>query len=133
MNWGDSVVTKPLLLYVEDEPLIAMAIIDLLEEAGFDVKHALDGPSAIALLDEDPGRYAALVTDVRLPKGINGWQIGHHARTVRPHIPVVYVSGDSGAEWSAEGVPDSMMLQKPFANAQLIAAIAQVINEAGMD
>jgi hypothetical protein len=40
------------------------------------------------------------------------------------------MSGDSIHEWSAEGVPESIMLQKPFALAQLIAAVTSLMNAA---
>lgn len=120
---------KPLILYVEDEHLIAMAIVDVLQEAGFDVVHIDDGRAALTKLDEG-AEYVALITDVRLPSGVDGWAIGHHARQLNPLLPVVYVSGDSVADWAAEGVPKSLMLQKPFANAQLITAVTTLINEA---
>lgn len=124
---------RPTILYVEDEAMIAMAITDVLEEAGFEVDHAPDGASALAKLKDDPHKYVALVTDVRLPNGIQGWDIGVHARELNPQVPVVYVSGDSAGDWSARGVPKSVMLQKPFANAQLITAVATLVNDAGED
>lgn len=121
---------KPKILYVEDEAMIALSITDVLEEAGYEVEHAAKGALAMAKLNDGPDSYIALVTDVRLPDGIDGWDIALHARELNPVIPVVYVSGDSAGDWSARGVPKSMMLQKPFANAQLIAAVSTLINDA---
>lgn len=46
-------------------------------------------------------------------------------------IPVIYMSGDSAHEWSANGVPESVMLQKPFVIAQLITAVTHLLNLAG--
>jgi len=43
-------------------------------------------------------------------------------------MPVVYVSGDSAADWPVKGVPQSIMLSKPYAHAQLISALATLIN-----
>jgi DNA-binding response OmpR family regulator len=123
---------KPHILYVEDEPLIAMAIVDVLQEAGFDVVHVDAGIAALARLDQGNERFVAVITDVRLPGGVDGWAIGQRARELSPQVPVVYVSGDSVGDWAAEGVPKSIMLQKPFANAQLVAAVATLINEAGL-
>jgi hypothetical protein len=40
------------------------------------------------------------------------------------------MSGDSAREWSANGVPESIMLQKPFVLAQLITAITTLLNQA---
>jgi hypothetical protein len=38
------------------------------------------------------------------------------------------MSGDSAEEWSSKGVPHSIMLPKPFAPAQLVTAVYQLIN-----
>ena len=121
---------KPTILYVEDEGLVAVVVIEMLEDAGYDVVHAEDGPKAMTALEAQAGELAALVTDVRLPDGIKGWEIAHHARELNPALPVVYVSGDSAAEWAAHGVPNSLMLQKPFADGQLLAAVTTLLNDA---
>jgi DNA-binding response OmpR family regulator len=71
-----------------------------------------------------------MVTDIRLGEGPNGWDVARHAREVIPTMPVVYMSGDSANEHSAYGVPDSVMLQKPFATAQLVTAISTLMNAA---
>ena len=116
-----------LILLAEDERLIAAALADDLEEAGFVVRHAPTGRDALAALDEGTG-VSGLVTDIRLGEGPDGWDVARHAREVFPLIPVVYMSGDSAHEHSAYGVPDSIMLQKPFVAAQLITAITALMN-----
>ncbi|MNL78860.1 two-component response regulator [compost metagenome] len=73
-----------------------------------------------------------MITDIRLGKGANGWQVGRHARQCQSSIPVVYVTADSASEWTAQGVPNSVLIQKPFVPAQLIAAISGLLNEASM-
>ena len=62
--------------------------------------------------------------------GIDGWEVARHARAKFPNIAVVYITGDSAAQWSAEGVPESLVLQKPFADAQVVHAIATLLNVA---
>jgi CheY-like chemotaxis protein len=121
---------KPTILYIEDEGLIAVVVVEMLEDAGYDVIHAPDGQKAMTVLEAQAPDLAALVTDVRLPDGIKGWEIAHHARELNPALPVVYVSGDSAAEWAAHGVPNSLMLQKPFADGQLLAAVTTLLNDA---
>ena len=117
----------PLLLYVEDEAMVAMVVQLALEESGFAVHHVLSGKEAVKVLDEKSGEYRALVTDVRLPE-VDGWSIARHARELNPVLPVAYVSGDSASEWSEKGVPRSV-IQKPFANAQLVAAVTNLVNQ----
>jgi hypothetical protein len=41
---------------------------------------------------------------------------------------VVYVSGDSAEAWASKGVPNSIMLAKQFAPAQLVTAVSQLLN-----
>jgi CheY-like chemotaxis protein len=65
-----------------------------------------------------------LITDIKLGSKMNGWEVARHARQTYPGIAVVYMSGDSAADWTAEGVPNSVMLQKPFATAQVTTAIS---------
>lgn len=100
-----------------------------MEEAGFAVEHFKRGGDAAAALQERAGQYQALLTDVRLPE-VDGWELAHLARELNPSIPVVYVSGDSAADWPVHGVPNSLMLQKPFAMAQMVAAITTLLNQA---
>jgi CheY-like chemotaxis protein len=81
------------------------------------------------LLDKAGGKYRARVTDINLGRGqIDGWEIARHAREIDPEFPVVYVSGDSAEAWASKGVPNSIMLAKPFAPAQLVTAVSQLLN-----
>lgn len=121
-------VTKPTLLLVEDEALVALPLEAELVDAGFQVVVAFNGRQGIAQLETDPARFSALVTDIRLPE-VEGWTIARRARELVPTLPVVYMTGDSAADWSAYGVPDSIMLSKPFAAAQLITAVTTLLNE----
>ncbi len=80
------------------------------------------------LLDSAKGKYCALVTDIDLGRGqVNGWDVARRAREIDPSFPVVYMNGKSAADWAVEGVPNSIMLGKPFAPAQLVTAVSQLI------
>ncbi|KQT50291.1 hypothetical protein ASG43_21690 [Aureimonas sp. Leaf454] len=120
----------PIMLLVEDESALLLVLEEELSDAGFSVVVASDGAKAIAELDADGGRFRAIITDVRLGKGPSGWDVGHRAREVVSGIPVIYMSGDSVHEWSANGVPESVILQKPFVIAQLITALTTLLNQA---
>jgi DNA-binding response OmpR family regulator len=72
--------------------------------------------------------YRALVTDISLRGKIDGWEVAQQAREIDPEFPIVYISGKSAAEWPSKGVPNSIMLPKPFAPAQLVTAIANLLN-----
>lgn len=44
-------------------------------------------------------------------------------------MAVVYISGDSAAEWAINGVPNDIMLEKPFAMAEMITVVDQLLND----
>lgn len=122
-----------LLLYVEDEVVLQDILQTALEEAGFEVVVVSSGAEALDRLQALAGTLRGLITDVNIGDGINGWEIGRHARGLAPGLPVIYVSGGSEHEWTAEGVPHSMMIAKPFTPTQVIVAVSTLINAAGLD
>lgn len=129
---GDDVL-EPIVLLVEDEPLILLVAQDALQAGGYIVLPAVLASEALAILEERAPELSGLVTDVRLPGGADGWEIGRRARELRPGIPVVYTTGDSAADWSAQGVPKSVVVQKPYAGAQLLTAFSTLVTTADTD
>ena len=122
----------PLVLYVEDEFLIRATVIDALEEAGYRVAVAKSGAEAVSLLAEHDADIRGLVTDIDLGQGIDGWEVAHTAREVVSGLPVVYVSAASQSDWTSRGVPESIMIAKPFATAQVVVAISSLITSSDL-
>ncbi|WP_066723828.1 response regulator [Sphingomonas pituitosa] len=118
-----------LVLLVEDEPMLLINAQDVLEDGGFEVVDASNGEDALRILEADVDKVAGLITDVRLGAGTSGWDVARRARELKPTMPVVYMTAESGEDWSAHGVPKSILVQKPFAPAQLLTAISTLINE----
>jgi hypothetical protein len=50
------------------------------------------------------------------------------ARELDPTVPVIYMTGTDGGEWASKGVPNSVLLSKPFAPAQIVTAVASLLN-----
>jgi two-component system cell cycle response regulator CpdR len=121
--------TKTLLL-VEDEALVRHTLKEGLEEAGFGVSDTAQSGKALSELEADPSRFSGLITDITLGRGPDGWEIARRARALIPNLPVVYISGHGSADWPSKGVPNSLILGKPFATAQLITAISTLLIEA---
>ena len=117
-----------LILLVEDEHLIRLNLEDELADAGFEVVAATSGDEAIAELDADAARFRAVLTDIRLGTGPDGWAVARQARELVPQMPVAYISGDSGHDWPVHGVPDSVMVPKPFVAAQILTALSTLLN-----
>ena len=119
------------ILVVEDDQLIQGLVADALSDGGFEADVTTSGEDAVHLLEGDTIKYRALITDVNLLGTLDGWQVGHRARELNPDIPVIYMTGAAADQWSANGVPNSILLNKPFAPAQIVAAVAQLLNTTG--
>src|SRR6187402_669061 len=103
------------ILLVEDDPLVILTVEDALKDGGFVVFTAADGASAVRLLEASDADYRALVTDVNLsPNGLTGWDVARRARELRSDVPVVYTTGEAADDWTAMGVPNSVLVPKPF-------------------
>lgn len=118
----------PVILVVEDEELLQSFVADALHDGGFDAVVASSGEEAVTLLEARDSQYRALVTDIDLKGEMDGWQVAQHAREIQPEFPIVYMSGAAAADWTSKGVPNSVMLSKPFAPAQLLTALANLLN-----
>ena len=118
----------PVILVIEDDDSIQTLVEDALSDGGFEPAIAPSGEEAVTLLKGRTGNYRALVTDISLRGKIDGWEVARQAREIDPEFPVVYISGGSAAEWPSKGVPNSVMVPKPFAPAQLVTAISNLLN-----
>jgi len=116
-----------LLLYVEDDSLIQLTVVESLEEAGFKLLVADSGDQAVQLLVAHAADLRGLITDVNLGDGPDGWAIAREARQLVAGLPVVYLSGASEHEWTSRGVPGSTIIAKPFTNTQLVVAISALL------
>ncbi|MFL6725834.1 MAG: response regulator [Sphingomicrobium sp.] len=121
---------EPIVLLVEDEPLVLLTAQDALEAGGYTVLPVQLASEALDVLDTRITELSGLVTDIRLPGGSDGWEIARHARELRSDLPIVYTTADSAAEWPAQGVPNSVVVQKPYAGAQLLTAISTLMTAA---
>jgi len=127
---GDGTLPRnagPLVLYVEDEPLILDLAVAALEDAGFAIEALGAGTIALKVLEARSGEFRALITDIDLGAEVDGWQIATRARELRPDLPVIYVSGGSSNDWPSKGVPGSVMIVKPYAFAQLVVAVSEAL------
>jgi DNA-binding response OmpR family regulator len=120
----------PVILVIEDDDAIQSVVEDALSEGGFEPAVAASGEEAVTLLKGTKSKYRALVIDIGLRGRMDGWEVAQQAREIDPEFPIVYMSGASAADWPSKGVPNSIMLKKPFAPAQLVTAISNLLNSA---
>ena len=58
---------------------------------------------------------------------MDGWEVAKHARKIDPDFPIIYMTGSGADQWPLHGVPNSLLLTKPFAPAQLVTAVYQLL------
>jgi two-component system chemotaxis response regulator CheY len=126
--------TPPLILVVDDDPVIRRLIADLLAEEGYEVATAGDGGAALRWLDEqrafgrrDPD---AILLDMKMPV-VDGWQFAaaYRARP-GPHARIVVLTAAARtASWAAEIGADGV-LPKPFELDELLAAVQSQVGNA---
>jgi len=116
------------ILVVEDEEKVRAASVEMLEELGYRVLEASDGPSALRLLDEKPA-VDLLFTDVVLPSGMNGRQLADKIRREMPAVKVLYTTGYARNAIVHHGRldPGVELITKPFGHAELAAKIRAVL------
>ena len=120
----------PVVMVVEDEYDLQGIVEEALVEGGFETDILSSGEEALTLFRGGAKNYKALVTDVGLKGRLSGWEVAAQFRETNPNFPIVYMSGAHADEWASKGVPNSIMLSKPFAPAQLVTAISQLLNSA---
>jgi DNA-binding response OmpR family regulator len=118
----------PVVLIVEDDTLIQTMVEDALKEAGFETAIAPSAEEAVTLIKGKVNNYRALVTDINLKGRMTGWDVAREARQAEPEFPIVYITGASAHDWVSHGVPNSILIEKPFAPAQLVTAVSQLLN-----
>lgn len=121
--------SKIVIFVVEDEHLLHPMLEEALEDAGYAVAIAASAEEAMKMLDVRDSEFRALLTDVNLGSDtLTGWDVAKHAREINDQIPVVYMTGASAHDWASMGVPNSVLINKPFANAQIVTAVSQLLN-----
>jgi DNA-binding response OmpR family regulator len=118
----------PVILVVEDDQLLQNLVQEALTDGGFEPALVTTAEEAMALLSAGQAEYRALVTDINLSSQLSGWDVARAAREIDPTFPIVYMTGGAAEEWGANGVPNSILLTKPFAPAQLLTAVSQLLN-----
>ena len=122
--------TGKTVLVVDDEPSVRMLVTEVLEELGYISVEASDGPSGLRMLQSDM-RVDLLVTDVGLPGGINGRQLADAARTTRPDLRVLFITGYAENAIIGNGhlAPNMGVLTKPFVMETLARRIIEMAGD----
>lgn len=118
------------ILIVDDEPLVRMIAVEILEELGYDLLEAEDGPTALQVLGARDD-INLLVSDVGLPNGMNGRQLADAARVARPELKVLFITGyaENAVLNYGDLEPGMQVLTKPFASEALARRVREMIGD----
>ena len=113
--------SKATILVVDDDGMLRDLIVDALEDLGYTVLKAHDGPSALDVL-RGSKEIDVVFSDVSMPNGMSGVELATHARELRPHIHLILASGFAKAQIGE--VPEGVVfLPKPYRVRQLLEII----------
>jgi CheY-like chemotaxis protein len=114
------------ILFVDDDKHIRELMSVFFSRGDILFKVAADGAQALALL-ECGTQVNLLITDIVMPGEIDGFELAHRAKRMRPDLSVIYISGyvreiPSGAA----GAGCDPMIKKPFRFEQLETEMERV-------
>lgn len=119
------------ILLVEDDEGVRQFITQALKAKGYTVLEVGDGPSALLVMEGDKGdSIDLLLTDVVLPKGMSGPEIGKEFEKRYPGKPIIYSSGYTGKAIERNGVfkEGEELLSKPYDLEDLFGRVHEKLN-----
>lgn len=116
---------KVSILVVDDEEIVRDSLASWLQEDGYRVDTAPDGPTALAKLAQQP--YNILLVDLKMP-GMDGLQVLAQAKNLQPDAPVIimtaYATVDTAVQAMKQGAYDYLV--KPFEPEELSLLVGKL-------
>jgi CheY-like chemotaxis protein len=112
---------RPVVLIVEDEPLLRMAGADLIEGAGFDIVEAANATEAVRIL-ESRLDIRIVFSDIDMPAGIDGMKLAALIRDRWPPIEIILVSGYVNPP-QTDLPARTVFFPKPYKEEQIVAQL----------
>jgi PAS domain S-box-containing protein len=120
---GPKINRSAVILYVDDDPLIAMSTMEMLEDLGHQVIGANSGLHALDIIkSEQP--IDLMMTDHVMP-GMTGIELAAASREVRPSLPILLATGYADLPEGAQ--LDLPRLAKPYHQDQLRDRLDQLL------
>jgi CheY-like chemotaxis protein len=118
----------PVVLIVEDEALLRLALAEHLQGCGFTVLEACDAHEAIEIM-EIGGEIDVVFTDVKMPGEIDGFGLARWVRDNQPGLVVFVASGYSGKfDLARELCAGEQFFAKPYDLDVIVAKIHEHMN-----
>ena len=110
------------ILVADDDRHLLELVRAMFDEAGFEVVVAHSGLAAADLIERED--FDAVVLDVLMP-GMSGDAVADLIDQLKPGLPVLLITGDSGDQFVRTG--DLPLLRKPFAGQELVQAVSELL------
>lgn len=107
-----SITAAPSIMIVEDEDLLRELLTEVFSEMGVTVSAVATADAGLTAFEQNTG-FDLLVTDVRTPGRMNGWELAAAVYSQWPDVPIIITSGYS-AEHDNELPPSACFVQKPW-------------------
>ena len=117
---------RPVVLVVEDDPLLRMLAVEIVQEAGFTAIEAQDADEAVVLL-ESRTDITLLFTDINMPGSMDGLKLAHAVRDRWPPIKILVVSGKQPFQ-SSDLPSNSCFVGKPYQASALVEELRSIID-----
>jgi CheY-like chemotaxis protein len=117
------------VLLIEDDVAVQRITKHSLEQAGYRVVAATNGPAAIHAWKRLEGKVDLLLSDLVLPGGATGDELALRFRASRPDLPVILMSGYSakGIDHALSSADRLVFVQKPFEVVSLLTHVQQLL------
>ena len=119
-----------LILVVEDNADVRRTAVSQLRDLGYRTIEAASGKEALAQLSGAQD-IALIFTDIVMPGGMTGWELGTAVKAERPDLPVLYTSGFSESSVQDDRVHAASrhFLPKPYRKRDLARKLQQLLSE----
>ena len=126
------VIGNERILVVEDNDALRAYATEALRELGYHILEAHNGAAAVAILEAAPA-LDLLLTDIVMPGGMNGRQLADAARSRRPGLKVLFMTGYSGNAIGDRLEPGMQIIGKPFTIDGLVATVREMLESGDAD
>ena len=114
------------ILLVEDELMVREVAREVLRDMGYTVLEAESGEDALGLMAETTGKVDMLITDIRMPGSINGFELADTLTTANPRLKILFMSGYIDVD--IKNRDKSSFLQKPFTLKALSLKVREILD-----
>lgn|SRR5579871_3541343 len=116
---------RAVVLVVEDEPLLRIATLEFLTEAGYEAVEAGHADEAIAILEQRPDIHV-IFTDIQMPGSMDGLKLAHFVRHRWPPIKIIATSGH--VRITMDDLPrGGRFLRKPYTPEEVTDTIQELM------